>query len=162
MVWRIMEISPRANRPRPITLSSISTIVQIILSLIKSMLIIIRCILSSLFIGREPATWPANNWLQIMVCSCPMSSNFIGLQIILCWCVRETTLFSILRSLSHENGSLPKIFIKKQTRWPNDKTIIELSYRKISWLVSVSQINYSPQPSASALSNHDILLNLVQ
>ena len=40
--------------------------------------------------------------------------------------------------------------LKKQTRWSNDKTIIELGYRKISWFVSVSQINYLPQPSASA------------
>ena len=28
---------------------------------------------------------------------------------------------------------------KKQTRWSNDKTIIWLGYRKISWFVSVSQ-----------------------
>ena len=40
--------------------------------------------------------------------------------------------------------------LKKQTRWSNDKTIIELGYGKISWFVSVSQINYLPQPSASA------------
>ena len=43
-----------------------------------------------------------------------------------------------------------KIFIKKQTRWSNDKTIIKLSYRKISWFVSVSQLKYLPQPSVSA------------
>ena len=30
---------------------------------------------------------------------------------------------------------------EKQTRWSNDKTIIELSYCQISWLVCVSQIN---------------------
>ena len=41
--------------------------------------------------------------------------------------------------------------LKKQTRWSNDKTIIELGYRKISWFVSVSQINYLPQPSASQI-----------
>ena len=40
--------------------------------------------------------------------------------------------------------------LKKQTRWSNDKRIIELGYCKISWFVSVSQINYLPQPSASA------------
>ena len=58
-----------------------------------------------------------------------------------------------MRSLLGENGRplrFPRIFIKKQTRWSNDKTIIELGYRKISWFVSVSQINYLPQPSASA------------
>ena len=38
----------------------------------------------------------------------------------------------------------------KQTRWSSDKTIIELGYRKISWFVSGEQINYLPQPSASA------------
>ena len=37
----------------------------------------------------------------------------------------------------------------------NDKTIIELSYRKVSWFVSVSQI-------LSPLTNHDILLNIVE
>ena len=58
-------------------------------------------------------------------------------------------------------AALPKDIL----RWSNDKTIIELGYRKISWFVSVSQINYLPQPSASAnnwsthhwqnLTNHD-------
>ena len=77
---------------------------------------------------------------------------------------------------AHPNH-FPKIFIKKQTQWSNDKTIIELGYRKILWFVSVSQINYLPQPLASAnnkkiiiiikllrspLTNHNILLNLVQ
>ena len=32
-----------------------------------------------LFIGRKPFTWPANNCLQIMVCSCTMSSNCVWL-----------------------------------------------------------------------------------
>ena len=42
--------------------------------------------------------------------------------------------FSFLRSLLHENGRslhFPKIFIKNQTRWSNDKTIIELGCRKM-------------------------------
>ena len=58
---------------------------------------------------------------------------------------------AFLRSLLRENGTLgfPKIFIQKQARWLNEKTIIALSYRKISWFVSVSLINYLPQPSAS-------------
>ena len=103
-----------------------------------------------LFIGREPTTWPANNCLQIMVCSCAMPSNCVWLQIILCTCVKETVLFSFLRSLLSENGRslrFPRIFIKKQTRWSNDKTIIELGYRKITWFVTVSQINYLPKPN---------------
>ena len=153
--------------------------------------IMIRCKFFFLFIDREPTTWPANNSLQIMVCSCVMSSNCAWLQImasnswqspyrlpdmlslipciplyilcvpmftlvilytlytpiypvyctyilgslygdchellaqiIFCPCVNETTLFSFLRSLLRENGSFPKIFIKKQTRWLNYKTIM--------------------------------------
>ena len=37
----------------------------------------------------------------------------------------------------------PKIlFIKEQTQWLNDKTIIGLGHRKVSWFVSGEQINY--------------------
>ena len=64
---------------------------------------------------------------------------------------------SFLPSLSGENGNslhmhllLPKMFIKKQTRWSNYKIIIKLGYRKIPWFVSVSQINYLREPSVSA------------
>ena len=56
-----------------------------------------------LFIGRKPTTWPANNCLQIMVCS--------WLQIIFCSCTNETALFSFLRSLLREKwqiASLPE------------------------------------------------------
>ena len=69
-----------------------------------------------LFIGREPTTWPANNCLQIMVCSCAMPFNSVWLQIIFCSCVKETVLFSLLRSLLHENGRslrFPRIFTNK-------------------------------------------------
>ena len=45
-----------------------------------------------LFIGREPTTWPANNCLQIMVCSYAISFNCFWLQILFCSCVNETTL----------------------------------------------------------------------
>ena len=42
-------------------------------------------------------------------------------------------------------------------------TVIEFGYRKTSWFVIVSQINYLPQPIlCSPLTNHDILLDLVQ
>ena len=51
----------------------------------------------------------------------------------------ETTLFSFLRSLCPKMAdrftSRRYIFLKKQTRWSNDKTFIELGYRKISWLL---------------------------
>ena len=55
-----------------------------------------------------------------MVCSCTIPSNCVWLQIIFCSCVKETVLFSFLRSLLRENGRslrFPKIFLKKQTRW---------------------------------------------
>ena len=111
--------------------------------------IIIRCKLFFLFIGRRPTTWPANNCLQIMLCWCAMLSNCVWLQIIFCSCVNETTRD---RSCVKKGRSLrfPKIFVKKQTWWSNDKTIIELGYRKMSWFASVSHINYLPQPSALA------------
>ena len=126
--------------------------------------IIIQSKFFFLFIGREPTTWPVNNCLQIMVCSCAMPSNCVWLQIIFWTCLKETVLFSFLWSLLRENGRslcLPRIFIKQQTRWSNDKTIIELRYCKILWFVSVSQINYSII-DLLAQTNHDILLNLVQ
>ena len=47
---------------------------------------------SSLSIGREPTTWPANNCRQIMVCSCVLPLKRILLQIIFCSCVIGTTL----------------------------------------------------------------------
>ena len=58
--------------------------------------IVIRSKFFFLFIGREPTTWPANNCLQIMVCSCAMPSNCVWLQIIFCTCVKETVLFSAI------------------------------------------------------------------
>ena len=70
------------------------------------------------------------------------------LQILHCSCANESTLFSFLRSLLRENGSFAKIFIKTQAPWLNDNTIIELGSRKISWFVSVSEINYLPKPKA--------------
>ena len=76
-----------------------------------------------LFIGRESTTWRSNNCLQIMACSC----------------VKETTLFSFLWSLLCENAdrfASRGYSLKKQTLWSNDKTIIELGYRKISWFMS--------------------------
>ena len=98
-----------------------------------------------LFIGWEPTMWPANNCLQIMVCSCAMLSNFVWLQTILCTCVMETVLFSFLRSLLRKMAdrfASREYSLKKQTRWSNHKTIIELGYCKISWFVIVLQINY--------------------
>ena len=72
--------------------------------------------------------------------------------------------FTFLTSLTHqlsmvkflEKKSMLQNFranvlkILKQAWWSNDKTIVELSYRRISWFVSVSQINYLPRASDSA------------
>ena len=72
--------------------------------------------------ARESTTWPENNCLQIMVCSCAMSSNFVWLQIpvIFCSCVNETTLFSFLRLLLCESDRAlhfpMKIFIRKKSK----------------------------------------------
>ena len=72
--------------------------------------IIIQSKFFFLFISRDPTTWPANNCLQIMACSCAMPSNSVWLQIIFCSCVKETGLFSFLRSLiwKWQTTSLPK------------------------------------------------------
>ena len=40
-------------------------------------------------------------------------------------CVSETTLFSFLRSLLRENGSFPKVFIKKQTQMEEQATEVD-------------------------------------
>ena len=111
--------------------------------------IIIRCSFFFLSIGRQPTTWPANNCLQTMVCSCVVPSKRVLLQIIF-WSWVIGTTFSREKWLIASLSCQEVIEIWKQTWWSNDKTIIELGYRKISWFVSVSPINYLPQPSASA------------
>ena len=50
----------------------------------------------------------------------------------------------------------------RQTRWPNDKTIIVLGCRRISWFVSVSQINYLPNSNCETLTNPIIVNYLAQ
>ena len=112
--------------------------------------IIIRCKCFFFFMDRGPTTWPANNCLQIMVCSCAMPSNCVWLQIIFCSCVRKPCFSpSCDRSCVKmaDRFASRGYSLKKQTRWSNDKTIIELGYRKITWFVSVSQINYLPKPN---------------
>ena len=87
-----------------------------------------------------------------MVCSCTMSSNFVWLQIIFFSCINEPRFSP---SCSHSCVKMADHFAsqrytlkKKQTWWSNDKIIIVLGYRNVFWFVSVSQINYLPQPSA--------------
>ena len=54
---------------------------------------------------------------------------------------RAFLLLAIALAWKWQIASLPKDIHSKNI-WLNDKTIIELGYRKISWFVSVSQINY--------------------
>ena len=105
-------------------------------------LFIIRCVFFFLSIGRESTTWPANNCLRIMVCSCVVPSRRVLLRIIFCSCVIGTT-FSREKLQIASLRCQEVIKIWKQTWWSNDKTIIELGYRKISWFVNGEQINYS-------------------
>ena len=105
---------------------------------------IIQCGFFFPLFGRESTTWPANNCLQIMVCSCVEPSKRVLLQIIFCSCVIGTTFSRETTFLREkwQNTSLScqeVIKIWKQTWWSNDKTIIELGYHKISWFARVSQ-----------------------
>ena len=125
--------------------------------------IIIRWKCFFLFIGQEPSTWPANNWLQIMVCSCAMLFNCFWLQILFLlmrkWNHTCYLLFYVISVITSGKQCALTTFrryylVKKQSQWWNDKTITELGYRKILWFASVLQIK--------SLTNHNILLNLVQ
>ena len=113
--------------------------------------IIIRCSFFFLSIGRQPTTWPANNCLQTMVCSCVVPSKRVLLQIIF-WSWVIGTTFSREKWLIASLSCQEVIKIWKQTWRSNDKTIIELAigYRKILWFVCVSRISYLPEPFAEA------------
>ena len=87
-----------------------------------------------LFTGWEPTMWPANNCLQVIVCSCSVSSDCVWLQIIFCSCINETALFSFFASLLLENGKslcFSKKFIKKHklSDW-TIKKLLNSSYHK--------------------------------
>ena len=73
--------------------------------------------------------------LQTMFCSCAIETTF--------WCENSRSLPQPVREW-FDNFSWSK------EQWSNDKTIIELAYRKTSWFACVSQMNYLPQPSPSA------------
>ena len=75
--------------------------------------IIIRCAFFFLSIGRESTTWPANNCLQIMVCSCVVPSKRVLLQIIFCSCVIGTTF-------SRKNGRSLPWAIRKWLKYENN------------------------------------------
>ena len=130
-------------------------------------IIIIRSKFFFLFVGQEPTTWPVNNCLQIMICSCAMPSNCVWLQIIFCTCVKETVLspscdrpcVKMADRFASRGYSLKT---NKQTRLSNDKTTIELGYRKISWFVSVSQIICSPQTNLYFAQPRPIIVNYLE
>ena len=75
-----------------------------------------------------------------MVCSCVVPSERVLLQMIFCSCVTGIT-FSREKWQIASLDCQGAIKIWKQTWWSHDKTIIEFGHRKISWFVSVSQIN---------------------
>ena len=72
---------PKIFLKNPTWWSNDKTIIE--LSYCKIMWFIILCNCFFLFIGREPTTWPANYYLQIMVCSCAMSLNCLAANTIL-------------------------------------------------------------------------------
>ena len=118
-----------------------------------------------LSIGQEPTTWPANNCLQITLCSSTMLSNQLCLArnnilLIHKWHY-AFLLLAIALAWKWQIPLLPKDI---QTWWSNDKTIIELVYWKISWFISVSQplFSFGKKLICSPLTNHNILLSLIQ
>ena len=115
---------------------------------LQTKIIIIRCIFFFLSTGREPTTWPVNNCLQIMVCSCVVPSKRGLLQIIFCSCVIGI-MFSREKWQIGSLSCQEVVKIWNQTWWPN---------RKITWFVSVSQITIF----YSASSNNEQLLDEVK
>ena len=85
----------------------------------------------------KPTTWPANDCLQIMVCSCTMPFNSVRLQIIFWFLLMRkwNNTFLFLATALEWKWQIALQIIKKQTRWWNNKTIIKLGYRKISLFV---------------------------
>ena len=104
--------------------------------------IIIRCKAFFLFIGWVLITWPANNCLQIMVCSCAMSSNFVWLQIIFCSCVNETTL---PEDIHWKTNSMIEWYNNYWTRLPPKYRDLSVSNRSID-LLATDKSRYFGQP----------------
>ena len=72
----------------------------------------------SLFIGREPTTWPANNCLQIKVCSCAIMTSY---------CVW-------LQMLMHERNHLFLLFtIALSWKWQLSKDIYQKTNLVTEW-----------------------------
>ena len=84
--------------------------------IIQTISIIIRCVFSFLSIGRGSTTWPANNCLQIMVCSC-----VIGTFSREKWQIASLSCQEVIK-------------IWKQTWWSNDKLLnsVIIKYHDLS------------------------------
>ena len=61
---------------RDLSVASRSIIDHLVFQDVNKWYILIRCKLFFLFTGRQRITWPVNNYIQIMVSSCAMSSNY--------------------------------------------------------------------------------------
>ena len=124
-----------------------------------------------LSIGREPTTWPANNCLQIMVCSCVVPSKRVLLQIIFCSCVIGTTSrekngrslpWAVRKWLKYENKLgdrlikqlLNSVIAKYRDLSVSRRSIICLSLRlrQIIDLLATDKSRYFAQP-------HPIIVN---
>ena len=108
---------------------------------------IIRCKFFFLFIGRKPATWPADNCLQVMVCSCAMSSNCVWLvwlrvwlcawlQIIFFLCVNNTRLFSFFEVCWY---TLMVMTVAKMANILLNRPLTNASYSKTDVLIQINQ-----------------------
>ena len=106
----------------------------------------------------EPTKWPANNCLQIMVCSCAMSSNCVWLQITFCSCVKETILFSFLGSFLHENGRSLHFWrcsVKNEfSDWLLKQLLNSIITKYFNLSVSLMSKNPQPLPSADWSNGH--------
>ena len=111
--------------------------------------LIIRCKCFFLFIGREPTTWPVNNCLQIMVCSCAMSFDCLAANAILLMRKWNHACSLFVYAISHYSwkaaraNRFPKILsIKKRTQGSNDKTTQNI----VICLLATDKSRYFAQP----------------
>ena len=86
--------------------------------------------------------WPANNCLQIMVCSCAMSCNCVWLQIIFCLMRERNHAWYVIAWKKAHRFASRRYSLKNKLGDPMIKQLLIIT--------SVSHINYLPQPSASA------------
>ena len=128
-------------------------------------MLIIWCKFFFLFIDRKPTTWPANNCLQIMVCSCAMSSYCVWLQninnVLLMRKQNHAFLLLVITLPWKMADHIASQRYSLKTK-PGHQMIKhnELGYHKISWFVSVSLADQLLL-ICSPLTNHNLLLTLI-